>query len=119
MSSPRPAAVSVPPAADEDSSTFRTHSDSRLKDAAQTTMGGTDVQLQVKGQQWVEDDLLTPAELAGSEMPLHFSSVGPSLVMIPSNRNELLGMEALKERTAKEDNNQDEESVLKLGTQAI
>lgn len=32
-------------------------------------MGGANVQLQVKGQQWVEDDPLTPAELAGPEMP--------------------------------------------------
>lgn len=79
-------------------------------------MGGTDVQLQVKGQQWVEDDPLTPAELAGSEMPRKFSSVGPSLVMIPSNSNELLGKEELKERTAKEDNSHDEEGLLKLCT---
>lgn len=79
-------------------------------------MGGNNVQLQVKGQQWVEDDLLTPAELAGSEMPLQFSSVGPSLVMIPSNRNELLGKEELKERTAKDYNNHDKEGLLKLCT---
>lgn len=32
MSSHRPAAISVPPAADEDSSTFRTQSDSHPRD---------------------------------------------------------------------------------------
>lgn len=57
----------------------------------------------------MEDDLLTP-ELAGPETPLQFSRVGPSL-MIPNNRNELLGKEELKERTAKEDNNHEEEGL--------
>lgn len=55
VSSPRPATISVPPAADEDSSTFGTQSDSHLRDGilkdpvAQTRMGGTNVQQQVKG----------------------------------------------------------------------
>lgn len=81
-------------------------------------MAGTDVQLQVKGQQWSEGDLLTSAapELAGSEMLLQFSTVRPSLAMIHSNRNELLGKEELKERTAKADNNNEEEGLLKLDT---
>lgn len=49
-------------------------------------------------------------------MPLQFSSAGPSLVMVPSNRNELLGKEELKERTAEEDNKHDEEALSKVGT---
>lgn len=49
-------------------------------------------------------------------MPLQYSSVCPSLVMIPENRNELLGKEALKERTAKDNNNHDKVGLLKLCT---
>lgn len=91
------AAVSDPPAAHEDSSTFRTRSDSHLRDGilkdadavAQTTMAGTNVRLQVKGQQWVGDPL-TPAEAqkcrSSSPVPVPHSSWFPPTGM--SSRKE-------------------------------